>query len=92
MDEDLKKEFDFYVQNQKELVKKYNGKFIVIKNQKVIEVYDSEAEAYQKAQEKNDLGTFLIQKCSSGEESYTQTFHSRILVWLCPSRFLEMAN
>jgi len=80
MDEDLKKEFDFYVQNQKELVKKYNGKFIVIKNQKVIEVYDSEAEAYQKAQEKNDLGTFLIQKCSSGEESYTQTFHSRILV------------
>lgn len=80
MDEELKKEFEYYLANQKELVRKYDGRFIVIKNQKVIGNYGSEPEAYIEAQKQNELGTFLIQKCTSGKDSYTQTFHSRVLV------------
>ena len=74
----LEKEFKYYLQNQEELVKKYNGKFVVIKDLKVIGTYESELEAIKKTAEKYELGTFLIQKCEPGTESYTQTFHSRV--------------
>ncbi|GAJ18478.1 unnamed protein product, partial [marine sediment metagenome] len=39
------KEFKYYIKNQNKLVKQYNNKCIVIKNKKVIGVYDSVAEA-----------------------------------------------
>jgi len=75
----LKDEFEYYLDNQKEFVKKYKGKFLVIKDQKIIGVYDDEKDAYFKTQQEHELGTFLIQKCESGKESYTQTFHSRVI-------------
>ena len=75
---DLKKEFNYYVEHQDELVKKYDGKFIVIKDSEVIGAYDSELEAIEKTAEKYELGTFLVQKCELGEQSYTQTYHSRV--------------
>jgi len=76
----LEQEFDYYLKNQTELVKQYEGKFIVIKDQKVVGVFDSELEAYTEMQKTEDLGTFLIQQCTPGKESYTQTFHSRVSV------------
>ena len=78
MMENLEKEFKYYLEHQDEFVKKYNGKFIVIKNQEVIGVFDSELEAIEKTTEKHELGTFLVQKCERGSESYTQTYHSRV--------------
>ena len=75
----LEKEFKYYLDNQKELVKKYNGKFIVVKDQKVIGVYSSEKEAYDETIKTNKLGTFLIQQCLSKEEGAIQTFHSRVV-------------
>lgn len=74
----LEKEFEYFKKHQVELVKQYEGKFIVIKNEKVIGVYETEIEAYQKTQETEELGTFLIQRCIPGKEVYTQTFHSRL--------------
>jgi len=38
----LEKEFKYYIKKQNNLVEKYNGKFIVIKDCKVIGTYDSE--------------------------------------------------
>lgn len=78
MIKDLEKEFDYYLQHQKELVRKYNGKILVIKGQTVIGIFDSELEAVQKTSETHELGTFLVQKCEPGKESYTQTYHSRV--------------
>lgn len=77
-DVSLKREFDFYLENQTDLVKKYNGKYIVIKNQEVIGCFDSEFEAVEKTSESHELGTFLVQRCEPGEKSYTQTYHSRV--------------
>ena len=74
----LEKEFNYYLEHQEELVKKYNGKFIVIKDCDVIGAYDSELEAVEKTAEEHELGTFLVQKCEAGSESYTQTYHSRV--------------
>lgn len=76
--DNLKKEFEYYLEHQEELVKKYNGKFIAIKGGKVIGEYDSPLEAVEKASEKYELGTFLVQKCEPGSESYTQVYHSRV--------------
>jgi len=76
----LEQEFKYYLAHQEELVKEYAGKFIVIKDEDVIGSYDNELEAVQKTAKKHELGTFLVQKCEPGEESYTQTFHSRVAV------------
>jgi len=77
--EKLEKEFKYYLEHQGKLIKEYNGKFVVIKNCEVIGVFDSELEAVEKTAEKHELGTFLVQKCEPGNESYTHTYHSRVV-------------
>ena len=74
----LEKDFKYFLDNQNELVKKYLSKFIVIFDQEVIGAFDSELEAIDKTKENHELGTFLVQKCEPGEESFTRTFHSRV--------------
>ena len=74
----LEKEFNYYLDNQDKLVKKYNGKVIVIKNCKVIGVFDTEIEAVHKISETEKIGTYLVQKCEPGTDSYSQTYHSRV--------------
>jgi hypothetical protein len=77
---DLKKEFEYYVKNQKDLVKKYKGKYLVIIGQEVVGVFDNELAAYADSSKKYKAGTFLIQPCLPGEESISQTFYSRVRV------------
>ena len=74
----LKDEFKYYLENQGDLVEKYNGKTLVIKDKEVVGVFNDEAQAYIEASLKYEAGTFLIQRCSAGSEEYTQTFHSRV--------------
>ncbi|HYV90184.1 MAG TPA: DUF5678 domain-containing protein [Chitinophagales bacterium] len=75
----LEKEFQYYLDHQPELVEKYQGKFVVIQDEKVIGIYDSEIEAYTKSIKENELGTFLIQEAQPGDKNYTQRFHSRVI-------------
>jgi hypothetical protein len=74
----LDKEFKYYKEHQKELVEKYNDKFIVIIDENVVGVFDTELKAYTEAKKNHPVGTFLIQRVLSGTDSYTQTFHSRV--------------
>ena len=76
----LEKEFNYYLEHQEELVKEYSGKFIVLKGHKVLGAFASALEAVEKTTKQHELGTFLVQKCESGNASYTQTFHSRVSV------------
>ncbi len=76
----LEQEFQYYLDNQDELVKKFKGRFIVIKGCQVVGDYDSDVQAVEEASSKYGLGTFLVQKCESGEESYSQVFHSRVAI------------
>lgn len=75
----LEKEFKFYLDNQKDLLKEYLNKYIIIKEQKVVASFDSKQEAYDYATEKFELGTFLIQHCLQGDLGHTQTFHSQVI-------------
>ena len=79
MSSPLQKEFDFYLANQDEMVEKYDGRYIVIKNGIVVGVYDDEITAVAKTQESHELGTFLVQKVSEGDSEYTQTYNSRVV-------------
>lgn len=74
----LEKEFEYYLKEQSNLVKKFQGKFVVIKGSIVLGAYDSEDEAIKTTILSHELGTFLVQYCEPGTESYTQVFHSRV--------------
>lgn len=76
----LKKEFTYYLEHRDELVKQHKGKFIVIKNCQVIGVYDSEMESLTETSKHHDLGSFLIQKCEPGTNSYMHMYHSRVVL------------
>lgn len=76
----LDKEFKYYLDHQDEFVKKYAGKYLVIIAEKIVGVYNTDKEAYFDSELKYDLGTFLIQLCEKGDNSYTQSFHSRVSI------------
>jgi len=78
VDDTLNKEFEYYLANQDALVEKYNGKFIVIKNEEIIGVFDNELTAVEETSKHHELGTFLVQPVFPGENSHTQMFHSRV--------------
>jgi len=79
IDGNLQQELAYFKKHQDELVERYEGKFLIIKDQKVEGAYDSEIDAYTDGKAKFELGTFLIQECLPGENTYTQTFHSRAI-------------
>ena len=74
----LESEFRYYLEHQAALAEKHDGKFLVIKDQKVIGTYDDEEEAIKTTSREHELGTFLVQKCSSDPDSVIYTYHSRV--------------
>ena len=79
MNNPLKKEFRFYIEHQDEMVEKYDGKIIVIKDGIVLGAYDDELSAITESKNSHQLGTFLVQRVSPGDSAYSQTFHSRVV-------------
>lgn len=74
------KDFKFFMDNHKGLYKKYPDKVLVIKGEKVLFVEDTFDEALDAAISHGlEPGTFIIQECAEGEESYTQSFRSRVV-------------
>ena len=55
--------YDFFIDNLQNLVDKYSGKYIVIKNRRVVKAYDTFDEAYTEIIETEELGSFIIQHC-----------------------------
>jgi hypothetical protein len=74
----LQDQFKWYLEHQNELVKKYEGKSIVIVDFEIVGVYDDDLSALIDTRKNHEIGTFLIQKCTKGNQDYTQTFHSRV--------------
>ncbi len=75
----LHDEFAYYIDNQHELIKKYEGRYIVIKDRKIIGDYSSRIEAYRETKKIHALGTFIIQLCEADKNAYSQTFHSLVV-------------
>lgn len=75
----LEKEFQYFLEHQKELASEYNGKFVVIVGNTVVDAYDTNEDAYEASLKSYKLGEFLIQECSADASSYTTVFHSRVV-------------
>lgn len=73
-------ELKFFKENQPDLVKKYGGKILVIKDTEVVGVYETTIEAYINALKSFQLGTFMIQPCTPGPEAYTVTISTSELI------------
>lgn len=74
-DENIKKNYQYYLDNQSDLNKKYKNKYIIIKDEKVFGIYETLEEAIIKAKEL-EAGTYIIQQCKDNES--TQIFHTRV--------------
>ena len=75
----FEKEFQYYIDHQKDLVEKYQNKFIVIIGEEVIGVYDTLFQSIEETEKNHEPGSFFIQECLPGEDNYTITYHSRVV-------------
>ncbi len=66
--------FDYYLAHQDELVKKCDGKHLVITENGVQGAYDSRESGYDNALRSYGKGNFMLQLCTKGEEAYSQRF------------------
>ncbi len=62
MGELLDKQHKFYVRNEQELLEKYQGKFVVIHDEKLVDSFDTERDAYIYCVQHFQIGTFLIRE------------------------------
>jgi hypothetical protein len=67
----LRKNLEWYIANQKELAAKFNGKVLLIVDQKLVKDFDEMAEAYTEASKSYPAGTFTLQQCSPSPDSFT---------------------
>lgn len=72
----LRENLDWYIANQKELSARYDGKILLIVDQKLVRVFDSMAAAYATALKSYKPGSFTLQPCSPDADSYTLTLYS----------------
>lgn len=80
----LKPAFDWFLAHQDELVAQYRGRWVAIKDEKVLGDYEDQASAVAETSKAHEVGTFLVQKVEPGADSYTQSFRSRV-AFLSPS-------
>ena len=73
-------EFEFYLMKQEEFVEEHDGEWVVIKGNEVLGFYNDQMQAINETQKTHQLGTFMVQHISEGEDEYTRTFHSRVAV------------
>lgn len=75
-----KKSFQWFLDNVKDLVKKYPEKYLAIKDCAVIGVYESFMDALTETQKAGHvLGSFLIQLASKDPAAYTVTHYNSFI-------------
>lgn len=60
----LEKELETYRKNKKDLLRKHNGKYVLIKGNKIINILESEKDLLNEAYKKFKNEAFLIKKIS----------------------------
>ena len=67
------KDFEYYLQHKEDFRKTYPNKSLILKDQKVVGVYDTYAEAWQNASKIYDENEYHIQLCYFREDHYYRT-------------------
>jgi len=66
--------FKYYLDNQDELVRQYDGKYIIITSEGVKGAFSSMKDGYDEALSKYGKGNFMLQLCTKGDGAYSQHF------------------
>lgn len=74
----IERDFKYYLSHQNELVGQYNGKYIVLVDNKVVGSYDDYSDAVYSSLDKYQPGTFMVQLCTPGESAYTARYYNRV--------------
>ena len=69
-------DYKWFVENLDNLYKEYGDVYLAIKEKKVIGVFSSYAEGVKEMSKKEELGTFIIQKCGKDKSAYTNYISS----------------
>ena len=69
----FKKELQFFITNQDDLVRQFRGKTLVLKDLVVVGAYPSPLAAYLAARQQFAPGTYMLQPCEPGPGAYTVT-------------------
>ncbi len=75
-----KSDYEWFLENYSLLYKKYGECYLVIKNKAVIGKYNSYAVAIEETKKREEMGTFIVQKCNSSESGYTNYIISNFVV------------
>jgi hypothetical protein len=78
MKNDLIKSHKWYEANRNQMVRIYNGRYIVIAASAVIGDYATEEEALRETVKTHPLGTFIVKKCVPESKEQKIVFHSRV--------------
>lgn len=73
----LKQELDTYYKNKQELLGKYNGKYVLIKGNEIVDAYDTQKDAVKIGLDKFGNTPFLVKKVEEVES--VQNFYSRLI-------------
>jgi len=76
----LEKEQSFYDENKEKFRKLYLGKIIVISENDIKGIFESDEEAFDFSLQTMTPGTFMIKKVTSTDEEAIQRFTSRVYV------------
>ena len=76
----LETEFNYYLEHQDELVRLYNGRFIVLKGHEVLGVYDERMEALNETAKEHEPGTFMVHRVTPGDAGHTVTLYSPLKI------------
>ena len=76
----LGKQIAYFKKHQKRLAREHHRKYVLIHDDSVIDVFESEIDAYVTARNRYKAGTFLIRQCLNPEEESVHVFHSRVAV------------
>lgn len=74
----LEKEYRYYLDHLSEMVKQFEDKVVVIKDQQVIGVFESDLAAVEATQPRHTPGTFLVHRVHADDAVRRQTFQSRV--------------
>jgi hypothetical protein len=74
----LEKEYRYYLAHLSEMVEKFDGKVVVIKDQQVIGTFDSDLAAVAETKKRHAPGTFLVHRVHPDDAEQRWTFHSRV--------------
>jgi hypothetical protein len=71
-------DFNYFLQNMESLYKAHGHKFVSIKNQAVLGVYDTFNAALENTLKTDELGTFLIQECLENKDKLVNQFQGNV--------------